>query len=81
MLKPPSTPGTCIALQPLPRNSTVYSTVKAAFPTAPRLKGKSGNGRHGWEELDELEYVAGDERYAVKEFVTVEPQLPSPALH
>ena len=76
----PKSPGTPLVLSPLPRNSSVYSTVKAVLPTTPRLKDGIGNRHHGWEELDELEYVAGDERYAVKEFVAGEPRSPSPIL-
>ena len=42
---------------------------------------KSGTRHHGWEELHELEYVAGDnERYATGGGSTVEPQRPPPVL-
>lgn len=43
---------------------------------------KGKNKRHDqWEELDELEYVAGDdERYVKQETSIVKPQRPLPIL-
>ena len=75
--KSPSSPGRPIVLSPLSKTSPVYSTMKAISPTTSSRKDGGGSRHHRWEELDELEYVAGDDkRYATMESSTAEPQPP-----
>ncbi len=49
--------------------SPTYSSVKSMSSTKTGWRDGGRSRHHQWEELDELEYVAGDDqRYAVKEF-------------
>lgn len=60
--------------------STYNSRIFVGTVTAGLENGKK-KSHNQWEELDELEYVAGDdERYVAKEPSIVKPQKPPPIL-
>ena len=67
------------ALSPTSLGKTL--THSCSSPTMSGWRDKSSNKHHWWEELDELEYVAGDnDRSAVEECNTTMPQSPPPVL-
>ena len=67
-----SSPPKFAALSPTARNSPVYTTTKAISPVTTRWTDGKGVLNDQWDELDELEYVAGDEeRYEAEERSTV----------
>ena len=70
-------------LIPLATDTSKLSAYGNVISMSPAITGKKDGGRgryHPWEELDELEYVPGDdERDAVREYRVVEPQQQSRA--
>ena len=74
-------PGRPPVLPPLSTDIGKSPTFSSTRTTSTTWRDKSGTRHHGWKELDELKYVAGDnERYAREEGSTVEPQRPPPVL-
>ena len=68
-------------LSPSSRDSTFYKSRKLISPVTTGWKDGKGGRRDQWQELSELEYVAGDDkRYSAKESSMVEPQPPQPIL-
>ena len=68
-------------LSPLSSDIGKSPTFSSTRSMSTMWRDRSGTKHHGWEELDELEYVAGDnERYATEEGNTVEPQRPPTVL-
>ena len=62
------------------RKLSAYGNVTPMSPAATGKRDGGGGRHHPWEELDELEYVPGDdERDAVRKYRVVEPQQQSRA--
>lgn len=72
-------PGSSAVLSLSLRDASVYSSGKFVSPMTALSENGKKRRRDQWEELDELEYVAGDdERCVMQEPSIVRPQRPPP---